>query len=62
MLTMCCSIVVIALHQSHQVLDDTRSGGAQPPPPKVQIAAQDSTKLAIELVDLDLVKFCPTIW
>lgn len=56
------STVIIALHQSHHVLDETRSNGPQLPPPKVQTAAQDSTRLALDLVKLDLVRFCPTIW
>lgn len=56
------STVIIALHQSFHVLDDTRPNGPQLPPPKVQAAAQDSTRLALELVELDLVRFCPTIW
>ncbi|KAJ5814848.1 hypothetical protein N7474_006625 [Penicillium riverlandense] len=42
----------------HRVLE---YGGAQLPSPKVQAAAQDSTRLAVELIELDLVKFCPTI-
>ncbi|UKZ55674.1 hypothetical protein TrVGV298_009498 [Trichoderma virens] len=55
------NIVVIALHKSHQVLDESRPSGAQPPLPKVQAAAEDSTRLAVELVRLDLIKYCPTI-
>ncbi|KAH0524367.1 hypothetical protein TsFJ059_006891 [Trichoderma semiorbis] len=55
------NIVVIALHKSHQVLDESRPSGAQPPLPKVQAAAEDSTRLAGELVRLDLIKYCPTI-
>lgn len=61
-LTCCKSIVIIALHKSHQVLDESRPSGAQLPLPKVQAAAEDSTRLAVELVRLDLVKYCPTIW
>lgn len=56
------SIVIIALHQYHHVLDYSRPGGAELPSPKVQAAAEDSSRLAAELVELDLVKFCPTIW
>jgi hypothetical protein len=56
------SIVIIALHKSHQVLDESRPSGAQLPLPKVQAAAEDSTRLAVELVRLDLIKYCPTIW
>ncbi|KAM0247632.1 hypothetical protein ACHAQJ_009772 [Trichoderma viride] len=55
------NIVIIALHKSHQVLDESRPSGAQLPLPKVQAAAEDSTRLAVELVRLDLVKYCPTI-
>ncbi|KAM0470414.1 hypothetical protein ACHAPX_009944 [Trichoderma viride] len=55
------SIVIIALHKSHQVLDESRPSGAQLPLPKVQAAAEDSTRLAVELVRLDLIKYCPTI-
>ncbi|KAL6872556.1 fungal-specific transcription factor domain-containing protein [Trichoderma longibrachiatum] len=55
------NIVVIALHKSHQILDESRPSGAQLPLPKVQAAAEDSTRIAVELVRLDLVKYCPTI-
>ncbi|KAH0495933.1 hypothetical protein TgHK011_009458 [Trichoderma gracile] len=55
------NIVVIALHKSHQILDESRPSGAQLPLPKVQAAAADSTRIAVELVRLDLVKYCPTI-
>ncbi|RFU75565.1 cutinase transcription factor 1 beta [Trichoderma arundinaceum] len=55
------NIVIIALHKSHQVLDESRPSGAQLPLPKVQASAEDSTRLAVELVRLDLVKYCPTI-
>ncbi|KAL6872086.1 fungal-specific transcription factor domain-containing protein [Trichoderma novae-zelandiae] len=55
------NIVIIALHKSHQILDESRPSGAQLPLPKVQAAAEDSTRIAVELVRLDLVKYCPTI-
>ncbi|KAL7947521.1 fungal-specific transcription factor domain-containing protein [Trichoderma barbatum] len=55
------NIVIIALHKSHQLLDESRPSGAQLPLPKVQAAAEDSTRLAVELVRLDLIKYCPTI-
>ncbi|PON24374.1 cutinase transcription factor 1 beta [Trichoderma gamsii] len=55
------NIVIIALHKSHQVLDESRPSGAQLPLPRVQAAAEDSTRLAVELVRLDLIKYCPTI-
>ncbi|KAK5988246.1 Cutinase transcription factor 1 beta-like protein [Cladobotryum mycophilum] len=60
-LHMMYNIVMISLHQSQHARDDGRSGSTQSPPPKVRAAAQDSTRLVTELVDLDLVKFCPII-
>ncbi|GFP59081.1 cutinase transcription factor 1 beta [Trichoderma asperellum] len=44
------NIVIMGLHKSYQVLDESRPSGAQLPLPKVQAAAEDSTRLAVELL------------
>ncbi|KAK4078430.1 transcriptional regulator family: Fungal Specific TF [Purpureocillium lilacinum] len=57
-LHMIYNIVVITLHQSYNVLGETRT---QVPLPRVQAAAEDSTGLAMDLIQLDLVMLSPTI-
>lgn len=60
-LTFPFSTTVIALHQSYTLLS-TPQGRNSESQQKVNFAALDTTQLFLQLVNIDLVKYCPTIW
>ncbi len=52
----------MALLQSQRALVEERGYDSRIPSTETQSYAKDSTLLATELIERDLVKFCPTIW
>ncbi|KAH6693760.1 fungal-specific transcription factor domain-containing protein [Plectosphaerella plurivora] len=52
--------VMIVLRQSGSRLDEFPEGERKPPSPAVRIVAEESTRLFINLMDLDMIQACPT--
>lgn len=56
------STVLIVLRQSGSRLDEIPEGERKPPSPAVQVVAEDSTRLINNLMELDMIQACPTVW